>query len=89
MFVQVLGSLCVLVPFVLVQLGVLSSASRRYGWLNLTGSSLLAVEAALGHDWGFLLLEGVWAVVSLRSVTRSRSGDAAVRDPDASITVDE
>ena len=71
MIVQVFGSLCVLVPFVLVQLGRLSSASRWYGWLNLTGSSLLAVEAAVGHDWGFLLLEGVWAAVSLHSLTKA------------------
>jgi hypothetical protein len=60
----------VLLPFVLVQLGRLSSASRWYGWLNLIGSSLLAVEAAIGHDWGFLLLEGVWALVSLRSLVK-------------------
>ena len=71
MIVQVFGSLCVLVPFVLVQLGRLSSASRWYGWLNLIGSSLLAVEAAVGHDWGFLLLEGVWAAVSLHSLTKA------------------
>jgi hypothetical protein len=70
MFVQVLGSLCVLLPFVLVQLGKLSSSSRWYGWLNLTGSTVLAVEALLGRDWGFLLLEAVWALVSLRALVR-------------------
>jgi len=72
MLVQILGSLCVLVPFVLVQLGRLSSASRVYGWLNLLGSSTLALEAAIGRDWGFLLLEGVWAIVSLRSLAKAR-----------------
>jgi hypothetical protein len=71
MFVQVLGSLCVLLPFVLVQLGRLSSTSRWYGWLNLIGSTVLAVEAAIGHEWGFLLLESVWALVSLRSLHRA------------------
>jgi hypothetical protein len=71
MIVQVLGSLCVLVPFVLVQLGRLSSASRVYGWLNLLGSSVLALEAAIGRDWGFLLLEGAWAIVSLRSLVKA------------------
>ncbi|WP_326999741.1 hypothetical protein OHA72_31950 [Dactylosporangium sp. NBC_01737] len=73
MFVQVLGSLCVLVPFVLVQLGRLSSTSRVYGWLNLVGSSVLAAEAAIGRDWGFLLLEAVWAIVSLRSLLKART----------------
>ncbi len=71
MVVQVFGSLCVLVPFVLVQLGRLSSASRWYVWLNLVGSSVLAVEAAIGGDWGFLLLEAVWALVSLRSLMKT------------------
>lgn len=71
MFVQVLGSLCVLLPFVLVQLGRLSSASRWYGWLNLIGSTVLAAEATVGGDWGFLLLEGVWALVSLRSLLKA------------------
>lgn len=79
MIVQVFGSLCVLVPFVLVQLGRLSSSSRWYGWLNLIGSTLLAVEAALGHDWGFLLLEGVWAAVSLHSLTKAVRADVPVK----------
>ena len=78
MVVQILGSLCVLVPFVLVQLGRMSSTSPRYVWLNLIGSTVLAVEAAIGRDWGFLLLEGVWALVSLRSLAKARSGDAGV-----------
>ena len=73
MFVQVLGSLCVLLPFVLVQLGRLSSTSRVYGWLNLVGSSVLAASAAIGHDWGFLLLEAVWAIVSLRSLLKAHT----------------
>jgi hypothetical protein len=36
--------------------------------LNVVGSAVLAVDAALGAQWGFLLLEGVWAIVSLASL---------------------
>jgi hypothetical protein len=72
MFVQVVGSLCVLIPFVLVQLGRLSSTSLWYSSLNLAGSTVLAFEAAIGGNWGFLLLEAVWAVVSLRSLLTVR-----------------
>ena len=63
--VQVTASLLILIPFVLVQLGRLTVSATSYLVLNLVGSATLAVDAALGRDWGFLLLEAVWAVVSL------------------------
>ena len=68
--VQVAGSLLVLVPFVLVQVGRMSSATTTYGVLNLVGSAVLAADALHGHQWGFLLLEGTWAVVSAYALVR-------------------
>lgn len=70
--VQVAGSLLILVPFVLAQLGRLTPSSFQYVVLNLVGSTVLAIDAARGHQWGFLLLEGVWALVSLASLVRTR-----------------
>ena len=32
--------------------------------LNFVGSAVLAVLALLDEDWGFVLLEVVWALVS-------------------------
>ena len=81
--VQVIGSLLVLVPFVLAQRGRLSTASRRYLLLNLVGSTVLAVDAAVHHQWGFLLLEGVWALVSLTSLVRGGGPAAAHPAPSA------
>ncbi|MFN8074129.1 MAG: hypothetical protein U0Q15_01770 [Kineosporiaceae bacterium] len=78
--VQLAGSAMVLAPFVLAQLGRLRPDNRAYLGLNLAGSGVLAVQAATGAQWGFLLLEGVWALVSLRSLVAlarrtAREGD--------------
>jgi uncharacterized membrane protein len=72
--IQITGSLCVLVPFVLAQFGRLDSRSVAYASLNLVGSTVLSVQAAQGRQWGFLLLEGVWAGVSLLALLRAVSG---------------
>src|SRR5688572_6130765 len=54
-WVQVAGSLLVLAGFALAQRGVLDQKSRVYLLLNLVGSAVLAVDALLGRQWGFLL----------------------------------
>ncbi|WP_035795817.1 CBU_0592 family membrane protein [Kitasatospora mediocidica] len=63
--VQILGSILILIPFALAQSGRLSARSKAYLIFNLSGSAILATQAAFTLQWGFLLLEGVWAVVSL------------------------
>jgi hypothetical protein len=68
--VQVLGSLLVLAAFAAAQRGSLAQDSRTYLMLNVVGSAILAVLAAHEHQWGFLLLEGVWALVSARGLMR-------------------
>jgi hypothetical protein len=68
--VQILGSLLILVPFGLARLGRMSARSRPYLFVNLAGSAALAADAAAGSQWGFLLLEGAWAVVSLAGLIR-------------------
>lgn len=62
---QIVGALLVLAGFTGAQLGRLSQHSVVYLVLNLVGSAVLAVLAALDAQYGFLLLEGVWALVSL------------------------
>ena len=67
---QLVGAVLVLAAFLAGQFRGWSPSSVRFLLLNLIGAGLLAVVAAVGRDWGFLLLEGVWAVTSAVSLAR-------------------
>ena len=71
--VQIVGALLILSAFAAAQFGVMDPHSRIYLILNVAGSAVLAVLAWNERQWGFLLLESVWAAVScwsLRSTLR-------------------
>jgi hypothetical protein len=75
--IQIAGALLVLAAFTAAQLGRLDPYSRTYLVLNLAGSTVLSYLALAGRDWGFLLLEGVWALVSAWGLLRLASGRPA------------
>jgi hypothetical protein len=72
---QVVGALLILAAFIAAQYGALSTRSVPYLVLNLAGAGLLTWIALDDRDWGFLLLESVWTLVSawgLAQVLRGR-----------------
>ena len=62
--IQIVGALLILAAFAAVQFDRMRPDSRLYLALNLLGSVILAVLAVAASQWGFVLLEAVWAIVS-------------------------
>jgi hypothetical protein len=62
--IQIFGALLVLAAFALAQARIVRHEARSYLVLNLVGGSVLAVDAYIRRQWGFLLLEGVWAIIA-------------------------
>jgi uncharacterized membrane protein YkgB len=78
--IQITGSLLVLAGFALAQWGVLDQKSLWYLILNTVGSTVLAINAVFEQQWGFLLLEGVWAIVSAVSLVLVMRGFRVASD---------
>jgi hypothetical protein len=76
--IQIAGAMMILAAFAALQVGRTHALSRPYLVLNLLGSIILAVLAAVEEQWGFLLLEGVWAIVSAWSLARVLQGRPAL-----------
>ena len=72
--IQIVGAVLILTGFIAAQRGAMSPHSRTYLVLNFAGSAILATLAAMHSDWGFLLLEGVWALVSAWSLLELARG---------------
>lgn len=76
--IQVAGALLILVGYAASQFGWLEQTSRAYLVVNLAGSAILGYLALVEEQFGFVLLETVWAAVSLWGLIRgSRAPSSA------------
>ncbi|HEX5428829.1 MAG TPA: hypothetical protein VFX00_10925 [Pedococcus sp.] len=67
---QFVGALGILVPFALMQFRRTTAHSWLYLSLNSAGSVILTWLALTESQWGFVLLQGVWALAALVGLVR-------------------
>jgi len=69
--VSLAGAAMILAAYVAYQRNVMGKEDRLYNLLNFVGSGLLTWIAAVDRRWGFILLEGSWALLSLWPLLRT------------------
>jgi len=67
-----LGVFLILLAYFLNIIGLLQSKHIAFILLNLIGSSMACLASVLLKYWPFIVLEGVWALVSLYALIRYR-----------------
>lgn len=66
--IGILGAAIILICYILNQSHVWKDTDLKYDLLNFIGSALLVVYGIVIGGWPFVVLNGVWAIFSLRDV---------------------
>ena len=75
--ISVVGALAILAAYTANQFRWIGPSNLLYTLLNLVGAGVLSAVAIVERQWGFLLLEGVWTLVSLFALIKLLSNDRA------------
>ncbi len=68
--VSLVGALLILAGFSMQQWGRWKADDTVYLWVNMLGAGVLTVVAWIESQWGFLLMEIVWTLVSLHGLIK-------------------
>jgi hypothetical protein len=68
--ISVIGALMVLGAYFAYQRGWMGKEQRLYSALNTFGAGMLAYVAIVDGRWGFVLIEGVWTLMSIPALIR-------------------
>lgn len=79
--ISVVGALLILLAFGLINSGRVRPRNLSYIAMNFVGSGLLAWVAIVDRRVGFILLETVWAVMSLLPLLRRGRTEADTSTP--------
>lgn len=82
LFIGTVGALLILVSFLLVQSKKVTPDNIYYDLINFIGSVLLVIYAVIGKSYPFIVLNGVWALASLKDIvafliTKSKNKNSA------------
>jgi hypothetical protein len=72
--ISILGALAILIAYTANQFGWTDASNLRYQLANLLGSGILTVVAVIEVQFGFILLEGAWALMSLWGIVQILRG---------------
>ena len=78
--VQIVGAFLNMGAFALLHFEIAPSSALRYLVPNWLGSVLLVVSAYVDRQWGFLMLESAWLVVTGYAIA-VRVGGSGLRSP--------
>jgi len=79
--IGIIGMILILVAFFQVQSHAWSQDGLAYDVVNFAGSVLLVIYGITGGAWPFVILNGVWALYSLKDIILDLTPKYATKRP--------